>query len=88
MKQLVCKSCGANDLVEKNGYRICRYCNAKYLIQPEDVLLKGSNIALNDDIKALLKKCEDDPANARRYANLVLDMDPSNSEAKKYFLRK
>lgn len=81
MKQLVCERCGGNDFVEQIGFRTCKYCKTKFVIQPEDVLQKGSNIALNDDIKVLLKKCEDDPANARRYANLVLDMDPTNSEA-------
>jgi len=45
---------------------------------------KGTSIALNEDIRMLLRKCKEDTANARRYANLVLDIDPSNKEANKY----
>ena len=87
MKQYVCENCGANDFFEQNGYRICKYCNAKYLIQREDIPHIKSSISLNDDIKMLLKKCKDDPANTRRYASLVLDIDPGNIEALQY-LRK
>ena len=87
MKQIFCESCGSNDFIEQNGYRICQYCNAKYLVHHEEFPQKGSNIALTEDIRMLLIKCKEDPANARRYANLVLDMDPSNEKAAKY-LRK
>lgn len=88
MKQLVCERCGGNDFVEQNGYRTCKYCNTSYVIQPEDSPRKNSNIALDDDIQLLLKKCRDDPANAARYASLVLDLDPRNSEALKYSNKK
>ena len=44
----------------------------------------SSPIALDDDIARLLKKCESDPRNARKYANLILDIDPDNEEALKY----
>ncbi len=84
MKQLVCERCGGNDFVEQNGFRTCKYCMTKFVIQSEDSPQKKSKITLNDDIKALLKKCIDDPANAKRYASLVLDIDPNNSEAKKH----
>lgn len=87
MKQLVCERCGGNDFVEQDGYRICNYCHTRFVIQPEDTPHKSSNIALNDDIQLLLKKCTDDPANATRYASLVLDIDPGNPEAKKYLNR-
>jgi len=29
-------------------------------------------------------KCRTDPANARRYAKLVLDLDPTNAQARAY----
>lgn len=85
MKILICEKCGASDFYEQNGYRICAYCNSKYAIQAEDTIPKSTDITLDYDIKMLLQKCCDDPANARRYAGLVLDIDPSNKEAKKYF---
>lgn len=88
MKQLVCERCGGNEFIENNGYRTCKFCNTKFVMQPGDIPQKSSNIALNDDIKLLLKKCIDDPANARRYASLVLDIDPGNTEAKKYFQKR
>ena len=84
MKIITCEKCGANDLIEQNGYMICRYCSSKYVLQKNDILAKSSNIALSDDIKMLLEKCKKDPINARRYASLVLDIDPPNKEALKY----
>ena len=76
-----CTNCGANDCYEQNGYRICCYCETKYAIQAEDVLLKVTNISLDDDVSRLLIKCKTDPVNARKYASLALDIDPSNEEA-------
>jgi hypothetical protein len=84
MKLLTCEKCGGNDLFEQNGYRICRYCRSKYSLHAEDLLPQGSIIALDEDIKMLLLKCLDDPVNARRYASLILDIDPSNTEATNY----
>jgi len=87
MKIEICERCGGGEFVDRDGYRICQYCNTKYLITPEDVTRKGSSINLEKDIMMLLQKCRDDPANARRYASLVLDMDPGNVEAIKYLKR-
>jgi len=84
MKIEICEKCGGGEFVNRDGYRICQYCNTKYLIMPEDLTRKESSINLNNDIKMLLQKCRDDPANAHRYANLVLDIDPDNIEAIKY----
>ena len=47
----------------------------------------ASGIALDDDLVRLLAKCKADPKNARKYANLILDIDPDNEEALNY-LRK
>ncbi|MFR5849407.1 MAG: TFIIB-type zinc finger domain-containing protein [Faecalibacterium sp.] len=83
-KQFICKNCGASDFYDKDGFRICKYCNSKFIIETQDVIQKGSSIALNDDIQMLLNKCRQDPWNARRYANLILDIDPQNRDAIKY----
>lgn len=88
MKIETCERCGGGDFVDRDGYRICQFCNTKYLITSEDVKQKESNISLDKDIMMLLQKCRDDPANARRYASLVLDMDPSNVEAAQYLHRR
>jgi len=88
MKIEICERCGGGEFFDRDGYRICQYCNTKYLITPEDVPQKGSSIALDFDIKMLLQKCHDDPANAHRYASLILDMDPGNVDALKYLKRR
>jgi uncharacterized Zn finger protein (UPF0148 family) len=87
MKIEICEKCGGGEFIERDGYRICQFCNTKYLITSEDVKQKESTINLDKDIMMLLQKCRDDPSNARRYASLVLDMDPSNVEATKYLKR-
>lgn len=88
MKQLVCERCGGNDFEEQNGFRICKYCDTRYVNQIEDTPQKNSIISIESDIKRLLNKCDTDPSNAVRYAGLVLDIDPGNSEAAKYINKK
>lgn len=88
MKIQNCEKCGGGEFVDRDGYRICQYCFTKYLVTPEDVTREESSIALDDDILMLLLKCRDEPANAYRYASLVLDMDPGNLEAIKYLKRR
>lgn len=84
MQQFVCKNCGASEFYAKDGFRICQYCGSKFIITPSDQIQKGSSISLSDDIQRLLDKCKKEPWNARKYANLILDIDPSNRDARKY----
>lgn len=84
MKFLFCERCGANELRKENEYMVCDFCGSKFTITNEDLEVKTSNISLGNDIKALLEKCKSDPRNAKRYANLILDIDPLNDEAIKY----
>lgn len=99
MEALVCRNCGANVLLRKNNYLVCPYCDSRFAITNEErsrglfandqhttLSHSGvdSSIALDEDIEKLLKKCKTDPKNAKKYANLVLDIDPDNIEAKKY----
>lgn len=101
MEMLTCKSCGANALVRKNDYLVCPYCDSRFAVTKEErrSLFGGSHhavlshsgvdstIALDDDVARLLEKCKTDPRNARKYANLILDIDPDNEEALKYLRR-
>ena len=68
---------------------MCEYCDSKYLFTAEDYNFYGnsksiSGISLGSDVEMLLQKCRMNPKNARKYANLVLDIDPDNVEALKY----
>ena len=96
MEALVCKNCGANTLVRKNDYMVCSYCDSRFAITKEkrrgasfisshyteqSLIGKESSIALDDDVARLLEKCRTEPRNAKKYANLVLDIDPDNEEA-------
>ena len=81
MKTIICKQCGSNRFKQNNNILICEYCGTK-IIAPE--IKKDTNIELNNDVDVLLKKCKTDPANAKKYANLILDIDPTNEEVKKY----
>ena len=79
MKSVACENCGGNSFREEGRYLICCYCDSRFLRQLETV----SRISLDDDVAMLLEKCQNDPKNARRYASLILDIDPTNIEAKK-----
>ncbi len=79
MKLVECKSCGANEFTERDGYRVCVYCGTKYAEEKAQ-----ASIDLEGDVARLLRKCREDPAHAGRYANLILDIDPTNAEALRY----
>ena len=84
MKIIKCENCGSNDFYEKDGYQICNYCESKYALTYEDIMHQETTIEVYEDVKMLLQKCKVDPVNARKYASLVLDIDPSNIDAIKY----
>jgi len=84
MKAIYCKSCGAGELLLRDGYRVCAYCGTKHQLTGEDVTPHALGVAMSDDVLRLLQKCREEPYNARRYANLILDIDPNNAEALKY----
>lgn len=44
---------------------------------------KESVISLRDDVENLLEKCKENPARAHKYAELILEIDPGNEEAKR-----
>ena len=84
MEALVCEKCGATKLKIENGFMVCEYCDTKF-IKPENLKIKKDTcISLADDIARLIEKCKNEPQNAKRYANRVLDIDPGNQEVLKY----
>jgi hypothetical protein len=84
MRLIDCANCGSKELAEEDGFIVCIYCKTKYVPEADDVPNKKTVIGIASDIQVLLNKCKIDPANRRRYANLVLDIDPNNTEAKQY----
>ena len=86
MKLVDCTRCGSKELVEKDGFIVCIYCQSKYVPQADDVPSRETVIEIASDIQSLLQKCREDSLNRRRFANLILDIDPTNLEAKQYLL--
>ena len=84
MKLMFCPNCGASSFDKKDGFMICRFCDSSFKMTLDDLEVKTSQISLGSDVEDLLKKCRTDPRNARKYANLILDIDPYNKEALKY----
>jgi len=82
MELVECKACGSRELADEDGTVVCRYCQTRYLPGPKDVPAAATVIGVGSDIQTLLQKCRDDPANSRRYASLVLDLDPGNAIAR------
>lgn len=88
MKMMYCERCGGDEFREENGYRVCRFCKTKYQLQREEMLVPESSISVNDDIQRLLNLCKENPANASKYAGLILDIDPTNREVMQYLRRR
>ena len=84
MKKLVCANCGANLFTEQAGIKVCQFCDSQHKPEKTDKPKEQSTISLQSDIGRLLQKCKSDPARASRYASLILDIDPTNKEARKY----
>ncbi len=92
LKALICENCGAPGMVVKDGYLFCEYCHSKFVLSDKESdqlnmhmnASSNSNISLKNDIEALLLKCKNDSENAKKYANLILDIDPDNTDALKY----
>jgi len=84
VKSIDCKNCGSKDLVEDGAFLVCAYCRSRFADQAENVQPGESSVGVAEDIQALLKKCEQEPWNRKRYVALILDIDPTNREARHY----
>lgn len=83
MQIFKCKNCGAGDFQYVDGKSVCNYCGS-FFQSSASVKINSTTISLGDDVQNLLDKMKNDPVNARLYANLVLDIDPFNTDINKY----
>ena len=84
MKLVECTRCGSKELFGESGYVVCAYCKSRFVPQADDLSQRETAIDVHSDIQMLLQKCTDDPSNRRRYAGLILDIDPTNHDAAKH----
>jgi hypothetical protein len=81
MRIIECTKCGSSELAQNEGFVQCVYCQSRFVLEAAELLSPSSTIGVVSDIERLLERCRTDPANRRRYASLVLDIDPTNAEA-------
>lgn len=89
MKALICSNCGSTKLSEDGKFWVCSYCGTTLLKDADEIAATQINstrseVSLDNDVSILLEKCRKDKKNAKKYANLILDIDPHNQEALKY----
>jgi hypothetical protein len=84
MKKFFCANCGSGEFTLIDGYYICNYCKSKFIPEAEDIPPINTEIALDDDVRRLLNLIKTNPENAKKYIKLILDIDPSNEEVRKY----
>lgn len=85
MNNFKCKNCGASDFEHDGGQLVCTYCGSVFeTAEDANALQTDTTISLSDDVQTLLLKMQTNPQNARLYANLILDIDPTNMEIQKY----
>ena len=84
MISISCITCGSKELSEEGGFSLCIYCGSRFVRTQDERPGSGTAIEVDSDVQRLLQKCKDDPSNCRRYAELILDIDPTNSEVRRY----
>lgn len=84
MKTIECSRCGSRDLLEEDSLLICTFCRSHFSLEFDEHPRKETVVDVLSDIQTLLDKCATDPTNSYRYASLILDIDPTNREVRKY----
>ena len=83
MKSIVCEKCGSNELFVEDSFFVCKYCGTQHRITEDENKKRQSSIDLHSDVERLLQRCKENPERARKCAEHILEIDPSNSEAKR-----
>lgn len=84
MKIIECQRCRSTEFKRDTGFSICLFCRAKFVHEVGDTPVPETMISVSGDVLDLLNRCKQDPRNSRKFANLILDIDPTNQEALKY----
>jgi len=77
MNDIKCNNCGSGHFFNVDKTLICKYCDSMFV---QEKGMVETSISLDSDVNRLLDLIESDPLNTKRYANLVLDIDPTNSK--------
>ena len=89
MKNIECKKCKSVDFERVDNALKCIYCRTTYVDETgigKNFLknnTSNSTIEIDEDILLLLDKIKREPWNRNRYANMILDIDPTNEDALK-----
>lgn len=76
MNKMVCELCGSNDIIKKDGFFVCQYCNTKYSLDEENSLLDGIEVAVTSPIKIINNDYEEKLAKARNFVYLYFSRGP------------
>lgn len=86
MKQLKCEACGSMDLVERDGYYVCKFCDTKYTLEEAAKLVEGTVTIDNCErlanlyVAARRAKDMNSYSQAASYYREILALDPQNWE--------
>jgi len=83
MKVVECKRCGSAEVVERDGFMQCVYCQTRFEVESKEGDAPSTSIGILSDIDALIKKCDEDPFNRDRYVKMILNIDPDNREVQR-----
>lgn len=94
MKAIRCELCGATDIVKDGDFFVCQSCGMKYTPESAKKMMVEGTVQVEGTVKvdntqqvenflSLARKAHDsdNEKEAEEYANKVLEIDPSNSDA-------
>lgn len=84
MEKVRCSGCGSSDFHHELATSTCVYCKTVFKPVGSRPAPSQTDISIRSDVERLLDKCAAEPTNAQRYANLILDIDPTNETALDY----
>lgn len=94
MKKIICEMCGSNDLLKKDGVFECQSCGTKYSVEEAKKMMVEGVVSVEGTVKIdntaqvnnYLKMANSaynssNLKEAEQYANKIIELEPSNSEA-------